>query len=471
MSLRAVSVAALVVVLALASPAQAAPDLSAYRAATPGRRARLLAALPPGAVIVLKGAVESPNAVSDVFRQDSDFWYLSAFPEPDAVLVLRRVGDQPHLTLFVPARDPKAEQWTGVRLGVEGARAEYGADQAFVIGELWDKLPELLRAARALYVRDAGDAAFRTRLTQLWAAGDANALEPRPLADAGPAIHALRLIKDASEIALLREAVRLSVEGHRRAMAMTAERRFEHELKAPMVAACLEGGGTRMAYSPIVGSGPNATVLHYERVERLMQPGEMIVNDTACEYGMYAADVTRSYPVSARFTPEQRAIYEIVLNAQAAALARVRPGIEFREVFEATVEVVVDGLLRLGLLTGQRDEIIRTRAYKQFYPHGSSHWLGLNVHDAGSYEYDPDASRDERHSRARVRLRPGMAFTIEPGLYIPANATQDARYWNIGVRIEDDVLVTDSGYECLSCDLARRTADVEQVIGTRVGPR
>lgn len=464
MNLRTVSGVCLGMALTLAFGAEAAPDLGAYRAATPERRARLLSALPPDAVVVLKGAVESTNEVSDVFRQNSDFWYLTAFPEPDAVAVLRRVGDKPQYTLFVPARDPKAEQWTGVRLGVEGARAQYAADQAFVVGELWDKLPELLRGASALYVRDAGDAPFRARLTQLWSAGDANALVPRPLADAGPALHALRLIKDASEIALLREAVRLSVVGHRHALAAVAPQRFEHALKAPMVAACLAGGGTRMAYSPIVGSGPNATILHYERADRLMLPGEMIVNDTACEYGMYAADVTRSYPVDGRFTPEQRAIYEIVLDAQAAGLARVRPGAEFREIFDATVEVVVDGLLRLGLLTGKRDEIIRTRAYKLFYPHGSSHWLGLNVHDAGSYEYDPDVSRDERHSRARVRLRPGMVFTIEPGVYVPESATKDARYWNIGVRIEDDVLVTESGYECLSCDLARRLVDVEEAL-------
>jgi Xaa-Pro aminopeptidase len=464
MTKRRLSAVGLGTLLALACAAEAAPDLGAYRAATPGRRARLLEALPPDSVVVLKGANESPNEVSDVFRQDSDFWYLTAFPEPDAVAVLRRVGGRPQYTLFVPARDPKAEQWTGLRLGVDGARAQHAADQAFVVAELWDKLPDLLRGARALYVRDARDAAFRTRLSQLWAAGDANALAPRPLADAGPAIHALRLIKDATELELLRGAVRLSVAGHQRALTAVAPQRFEYALKAPMVAACLEGGGARMAYSPIVGSGPNATILHYERADRLMLPGEMIVNDTACEYGMYAADVTRSYPVDGRFTPEQRAIYEIVLAAQTAGMERVRPGVELREVFDATVEVVVAGLLRLGLLEGTSDELIRTRAYKVFYPHGSSHWLGLNVHDAGSYEYDPDVSRDERHSRARVRLRPGMAFTIEPGIYIPAGATKDARYWNIGVRIEDDVLVTESGHECLSCALPRSVADVEAAL-------
>ena len=219
-----------------------------------------------------------------------------------------------------------------------------------------------------------------------------------------------------------------------------------------------------MAYPPIVGSGRNSVILHYERDDKRLEDGEIIVNDTGCEYGMYAADVTRTYPVSGRFSADQRAVYEIVLAAQAASLAAIRPGVPFKNVHNATVEVVVDGLLKLGILSGDRAEIIKTRAYQKFYPHGSSHWIGLNVHDVGSYGYPAGVERLERYAKAETVLVPGMALTVEPGIYIPEGSTQDRRWWNIGVRIEDTVLVTASGVECLSCGAPRAVADVEKAI-------
>ena len=247
-------------------------------------------------------------------------------------------------------------------------------------------------------------------------------------------------------------------------MAQTAPGRHEYDLKAAMVGVCLSRGAARLAYPSIVGSGRNSVILHYERDDKKLEDGEIIVNDTGCEYSMYAADVTRSYPVSGRFSPEQKKIYEIVLAAQKAGFARVRPGTPFKEVFNATVDVVVDGLLGLGILSGNREEIVKTRAYSKFYPHGSSHWIGLNVHDVGSYGLPAGAARSDRYVKAEIKLEPGMALTVEPGIYIPERSTTDPKWWNIGVRIEDTVLVTPQGMECLSCAAPKEIADLEKTI-------
>ena len=231
-----------------------------------------------------------------------------------------------------------------------------------------------------------------------------------------------------------------------------------------MVGTCLSGGAARMAYPPIVASGRNSVILHHEKDDKLLEAGEILVNDTACEFAMYASDVTRTYPVSGRFSPEQRKIYEIVLAAQKAGFAAARPGAPIKDVHNATVKVIVDGLLQLGILSGDRDEILRSRSYQRFYPHGSSHWIGLNVHDVGSYGNPPDVARLDRYGKAETKLEPGMALTVEPGIYIPERSTQDPKWWNIGVRIEDVVLITSAGMDCLSCSAPREIADVEKLI-------
>jgi Xaa-Pro aminopeptidase len=430
------------------------------------RRARLAAALPPGAVAVLRGAPDRSSG-TDPYRQDSAFWYLTGIDETNATGVLAK--DQAGATrylLFVQPANKAEDQWDGFRAGVEGAPARFGADEALPAPELWERLPKLWRGASALYFLDSDDDEFRDRLLRAWWHAEADAAAPRPVLSAEPLVGALRLVKDEVELPLLRRAVDLTVGAHRAAMAAAAPGRNEGAVKAAMVRACLEGGAARMGYSPIVGSGPNSVVLHYDRADRVMQAGEMIVNDTACEYRMYTADVTRSYPVSGRFSPEQRAVYEIVLAAQKAGIEKVRPGSRVHEVYEATVGVVVDGLLRLGLLQGERDAIIRDRGFQKFYPHGCIHWLGLDVHDAGSYGFDHgDYGRRERYFFARAVLQPGMVVTVEPGIYVPEGATPDRKWWNIGVRIEDDVLVTPGGNECLSCALPREISEVEAALG------
>ena len=219
-----------------------------------------------------------------------------------------------------------------------------------------------------------------------------------------------------------------------------------------------------MAYPPIVASGRNSVILHHEKDDKRLEAGEIIVNDTGCEYSMYAADVTRSYPVSGRFSPEQRKIYEIVLAAQKAGIAQVRPGVPIKDVHNATVRVIVDGLLSLGILSGDREEIFQSRSYQRFYPHGSSHWIGLAVHDVGSYGTPPGIARPERYGKSEAKLEPGMALTVEPGIYIPERSTADPKWWNIGVRIEDVVLVTPGGMECLSCGAPREIPDIEKLI-------
>jgi Xaa-Pro aminopeptidase len=448
--------------LATAPAAPPAPTSAFFES----HREKFLAKLPEGAVAVFRAPAESPaDSRAETHRQDSDFWYLTGFEEPDAVAVfLPGSAREGRYILFVRPRDFAAEQWTGWRAGVEGAKKDYGAAQAHPVAEFWERFPNLSAAAQSLYYGAGGDKEFQRRLLDAWNAGNANAVSARPAAEAAPIGNALRLVKDAVEQDLLREASRISADAHRAAMAQTAPGRHEYDLKAAMVGICLSRGAARMAYPPIVGSGRNSVILHYERDDKRLEEGEIVVNDTGCEYSMYAADVTRSYPVSGRFSDEQRKIYEIVLAAQKAGFAAVKPGTPFKDVHNETVRVVVDGLLKLGILSGDREEILRTRSYQKFYPHGSSHWIGLNVHDVGSYGYPPGVARLERYGKAEIRLEPGMALTVEPGIYIPERSTQDPKWWNIGARIEDTVLVTPQGMECLSCGAPREIADVEKAI-------
>ena len=430
-------------------------------------RTALLGKLPEGSVAVVRSVPEPSVEVDALYRESSDFWYLTGLTEPGAVAVLDpAAAEGRRYVLFVHPRDFKLEQWTGWRTGVEGAKSEYRADAAFPVDDLDKELPKLWNGARMLVFASGGDAAFRERVLDLWRAGDAQAKALRPAADAGPILHQMRLVKDVTEQGLLRRAAELSAQAHVAAMKAVRPGRYEYAVRAALESVCTAGGAARTSYPSIVGSGPNSVILHYERDDRRMNAGEMIVNDSACEYDMYAADVTRSYPVSGKFSPEQGAIYDVVLAAQKAGFAKVRPGAAFHEVHDATVEVVTDGLIRLGILHGDRGDLIKTLAYAKFYPHGSSHWLGMNVHDVGSYEFSrPDAPRLERYRTAEAKLSPGMVFTVEPGIYVPDHAEGvDPKWWNIGVRIEDDVLVTPAGMECLSCAAPRERADVEKTI-------
>jgi Xaa-Pro aminopeptidase len=428
-------------------------------------RERLLARLPPGSIAVFHAAPALDLVSSDPYRQDSDFWYLTGLDEPEAVAVLQPgAPKESRYQLFVRPRDFAAEQWAGWRAGVEGAVETFGAGAAFPVESFFERFATLAAPATQLFHDSGGDAEFAEKLLAAWNATNANSAAPRPAADAAPLTSALRLVKDEIEKELLRTASSISAEAHLAAMRAAAPGRHEYELKGAMVGLSLARGAARMAYPPIVGTGRNSVILHYQRDDAELRDGEVLVNDTGCEFQMYAADVTRTLPVSGRFTPDQRKIYELVFAAQEAGLAAIKPGVPFHAVYDATVRVVVDGLLSLGILTGDKGGIIQSRAYQQFYPHGSSHWIGLDVHDAGTYTNPHGVARLERYSLSATPLEPGMALTVEPGIYIPEHSTVDPRWWNIGVRIEDTVLVTAQGYECLSCGAPRSAADVERAM-------
>jgi Xaa-Pro aminopeptidase len=464
---RLLSIAAVLLLPALAAAAAPGPETGPPLFAA--RRAKLLSNLPAGAVAILHAAPESAGE-RESYRQDSGFWYLTGFPEVEAVAVLAPGAPEgKRYTLFVRPKEWEREQWIGYRAGPDGAKATYAADEAFPVEEFPKQLGDLLRDATSLWVLDGGDTKFRDTVVSGWSRRAALEKGALPLYDLAPTVADMRLVKDATEIALLRQAVALTVNAHRAAMRLAQPGNGEWVMAGAMVGTCLSGGAARMAYPPIVGSGPNSVILHYDASSRVLKAGDMIVNDTACEVGMYAADVTRSYPAGGTFSPQQKAIYEIVLRAQKAAQAKSVPGAEMREIYDATVDVIVDGLLSLGLLSGDKAEIVAKKSYRTFYPHGSSHWLGLDVHDAGSYESERIPPGTPQHMRrfapAHAKLRPGMAFTIEPGIYVPEKAEGvDPKWWNIGVRIEDDFLVTPKGVECLSCALPREIADLKKAI-------
>jgi Xaa-Pro aminopeptidase len=429
-------------------------------------RASLAAKLPPDAVVILRAPAEPPGNFLDAYRPDSNIWYLTGFSEPDAVAVFRPgAAEGKRYVLFVKPRNWTEERWTGRRAGVEGAKSEYRADAAYPVADFEKELPPLVAGAKALFYLDARDREFREKLVTAWQVLASAGTEPLPALAAAPLVAQMRLVKDATEIAMLREAAALSVEAHRAALSLARPGANEGVLKAAMVQRCLAGGGARMAYAPIVGSGPNAVILHYPDASRTMQAGEMIVNDTACEYGLYAADVTRSYPVNGTFSPEQRAVYDIVLAAQKAAIAKAVVGAAHHDIQDASLAVVADGLVKLGLVKGTREEVIKSRSFTAFFPHGTSHWLGLDVHDAGSYEIADPTDRWTRYSSSMAKLKPGMVLTVEPGIYIPEKSEGvDAKWWNLGVRIEDDILVTEKGPECLTCAAPREIAEVEKAM-------
>jgi Xaa-Pro aminopeptidase len=421
------------------------------------RRRRFLERLEPGSVALLLGAglARRSNDTHFPFRQDSDFHYLTGFDHPNAAALLRKDGGPP-FTLFVEPRDPDAETWTGYRPGVEGAVADYGADEAHPIGELADKLPKLLETARRIHHVLGRDARVDAKLVELAELARmrsrAGIHAPEAIVDPRAITHEMRLRKDPDEMDVMRRAAEISREGHEAAARMAREGVYEYELAAVLDYSFRRRGGAGPAYETIVGGGANATVLHYVANDQPLRDGTLVLIDAGCELGGYASDVTRCYPVGGRFTGAAREVYEVVLAAQEAALEVSRPGNTLDDVHDAALRALVDGMIAIGLLSGTRDDAIQGGAYKTFYMHRTSHWLGLDVHDAGSYAVD---------GKPRP-LEPGMVFTVEPGLYVPPRCEQaPAHLRGIGVRIEDDVLVTDDGHENLTAAIPKSVADVQ----------
>jgi len=401
------------------------------------------------------------NDVEHEFRQDSDLFYLTGFDEPECVLVLSTVHPEHRTVLFVRPRNPERETWDGPRAGVEGAVTRYGADAAFSMAELAAKLPEYLQDCPRLYYRLGRDRRFDARILDALDSVRAKArlgiMPPREIVDPGTIVHEMRLRKSAAEIETMLRAADITAKAHARAMEVAAPGRYEYEVEAELLRTFRAHGAERPAYGSIVGSGANATILHYRKNDRRLEAGDLLLIDAGAELEYYACDVTRTFPVSGRFSPAQRAIYDVVLAAQAAAIAAVRPGTTVPEVHRHALEVLVDGLVTLGLIQGPVASAIEEERYKPYYMHRTSHWLGMDVHDVGDYFVD-------KQPRA---LEPGFVLTIEPGLYIAPGSPCDATWHGIGVRIEDDVLVTNDGPHVLTAAIPKQAEELEQILGAR----
>jgi Xaa-Pro aminopeptidase len=421
------------------------------------RRQRFLERMGPGAVAFLSGArlVTRSADTEFPFRQDSDFHYLTGFDHPHAVAVLRSDGGPPY-TLFVEPRDRAAETWTGYRPGVEGAVADFGADEAFPSGELDAKLPALLERAQRIFHVLGRDAKLDARIVEildhmrlrsrLGLVPAAEIIDPRGV------LHEMRLRKEPAELEIMRRGAAISAEAHREAAKIAEDGRFEYELEAMLHYQFRRLGAAGPAYGSIVGGGRNATVLHYIRNDQKLVDGELVLIDAGCELDGYASDVTRTYPVGGVYRGPQRAVYEVVLEANLAGLALAKPGATLAEIHAATTRRLVEGMVELRLLSGAVDDLIKSEAHRRYYMHNTSHWLGLDVHDVGAYAVD---------GKPRA-LAPGMVFTVEPGLYIAADDEQaPAELRGIGVRIEDDVAIAPGGCEVLTAAIPKHPADVE----------
>ena len=425
------------------------------------RRKNLMGMMDKHTIAIIPGAREVTRSrdTEYPFRQNSDLFYLTGFEEPDAVLVLVPGRRQGQVVLFCRERDPDMELWNGYRLGPEGAVAYLGVDDAFPIDDLDEILPGLIEGTQRIYYSMGHDDVFDQRVmgwvNQIRKLVRTGAAPPADFTDLAFLLHEQRLIKSAAEVRVMRKAGEISAAAHVRAMQECQPGRYEYHLEAAIQHTFAEHGARFPAYNSIVGSGENACVLHYTENASKMRAGDLVLIDAGCEYQGYAADITRTFPVSGQFSTEQRAIYDVVLEAQRAAIAKVRPGNTWNQPHDATVRVITRGLIKLGLLRGKERELIKAEAYRDFYMHRAGHWLGLDVHDVGEYRVD---------GRWR-QLEPGMVLTIEPGIYIAADNTKVPKRWRgIGVRIEDDVVVTEQGCDVLTGGVPKRADEIEALM-------
>ncbi len=393
------------------------------------------------------------------FRADSDFYYLTGFPEPEAVAVLVPGRAQGQYILFCRDRNPEKEIWDGRRAGLEGAREQYGADDAFPIDDIDEILPGLLENRDKVFYSMGRNREFDAKLmgwvNEVRGKARNGVHAPGEFVDLDHLVHEMRLIKGVEEIRFMKRAAKLSAAAHRRAMQACKPGMMEYEVEAELLYEFKRGGSPYPAYPPIVGGGANGCILHYIENNAELRDGDLLLIDAAAEIEGYAADITRTFPVNGRYSGEQRAIYDLVLAAQQAAIEKVKPGAHWNEPHETAVRVLTQGLKDLKLLDGELDGLIEQGGYKRFYMHRTGHWLGMDVHDVGDYKIE-DTWR---------MLEPGMALTVEPGLYIGEGAPKtEERWWNIGVRIEDDVLVTREGREVLSKDAPKQADEIEALM-------
>jgi Xaa-Pro aminopeptidase len=415
------------------------------------------------AALIFAAPEATRNADSQFdYRQNSDLYYLTGFEEPECAALIRPGHEKHPFVLFVRKRNREREVWDGARAGVEGAKADFGADEAFAIDELDAKLPEMLEGCDRLFyalglypdrdvqvVRALGRARMQAKKGKR---------VPREVVDPAGALHEQRLVKSPAEIEALRRAARVSAEAHVRAMKATRPGVTEFEIQAEVEYVFKRRGARAPGYTTIVGSGPNACVLHYVTNRRTLGAGELLLLDAGAEVDYYTGDVTRTWPVSGKFSGPQREIYDLVLRAQREVIRLVKPGLPWTAMHEKAVQVLAEGLVDRGLIEGPVEKAIEEKRFRPYYMHSTGHWLGMDVHDVGGYYADSDKGRP---------LEPGMVFTVEPGLYFAPDAEAvPERYRGIGVRIEDDLLVTDAGAEILSQDAPVDPDEIESIVGT-----
>jgi len=425
------------------------------------RRRDLMATMSKNSIAILTAAPEQVRSRDTYFpyRQDSNFFYLTGFHEPEAVLVLIPKRPQGQFILFCRERDRSREIWDGRRAGPEGARELYGADDAFPIDDIDEILPGLLEGRDRVYYALGRNRAFDTRLLDwidgIRARARSGAVPPDEFVDLDHLVHEARLFKTATELKVMRKAGAISARAHCRAMRAARPGLYEYQLQAEIEHAFASEGARHPAYGSIVGGGANACVLHYVENSAPLQDGDLVLIDAGCELEHYAADITRTFPVNGKFSAPQQALYEVVLAAQMAAIDAARAGNHWDEPHRVTVKIITQGLVDLGLLKGNVDDLIARNAHTDFYMHRAGHWLGMDVHDVGDYKVD---------NEWRL-LEPGMVMTVEPGIYVAPDNRKVAKKWRgIGIRIEDDVAITRKGAEVLTAGVPKTVADIERLM-------
>lgn len=425
------------------------------------RRRALLAKMAPGSAAIIFAAPEVTRSADSEypFRQNSDFWYLTGFNEPEAALILVKSDEtHSHSVLFNRVRDLTAEIWFGRRLGQEAATDKLGVDRALPYDDIEEQLHLLFNGLDVIYHAQGqyeyGDSIVFSALDKLRKGSRQNLRAPATLTDWRPWLHEMRLFKSPEEIAVMRKAGEISAKAHTRAMQKCRPGMFEYHLEAEIHHEFARHGARYPAYNTIVGAGENGCILHYTENESVLKDGDLVLIDAGCEYQGYAGDITRTFPVNGKFSPAQRAIYDIVLSSQYKAISLLTAGNSIRDANDHVIRIMLQGLVKVGVLKGDVEQLMADNVHRQFYMHGLSHWLGLDVHDVGGYG---SSTRDRL-------LEPGMVLTVEPGLYIAPDADVPAEFRGIGIRIEDNILITEQGSEILTAGVVKNADDIEALM-------